>query len=252
MSSNTTSFSRCESRRLEDDFRTLIATGFEFPEVKLPFHLEPKLDSQEFKFSDTTGVTGASIPTDVPSEDADNSGSARGVLLPGTPELSELEVIPAAGHLGGISGEGAYPVHSFSGDYPDRAQIIEDWRPQINATLSLADDPSTRECSEVRSSLSIKDEASSKPLQVSRIVMSRYDRVEIYRQVWSVTIDRAKEILGIRSLTTVCQSLHIPCPPIGYWQKRAANKQVDPAPPLPPVQISETGRIVDTTNVVFG
>jgi hypothetical protein len=182
-------------RRLEDNFRTLIATGFEFPEVVLPFRLEAELDSQGCKSSDTTEVTGVSSQIDVPSEDADNPVSACGVLHSDSPESSEQELTPAAGRFNGNSGEWAYPVHAFSGDYSDRAQI-EYRLSEADTSPSLADDPLAKEYFEMSSILSKEDEADIKPLQLFGIVMSRFDRVEIYRQVWTVPINRVQEILG--------------------------------------------------------
>jgi hypothetical protein len=88
--------------------------------------------------------------------------------------------------------------------------------------------------------------SSRKPIQVSRLLMSRYDRQRIYQSVWSMPRDQAGRALGINAnIWNVCKGLHIPCPPHGYWQKVAANKPVNPPPQLPPVQIAETGRWVD-------
>ncbi len=117
-------------------------------------------------------------------------------------------------------------------------------QPQFQ-TASEEDSSLIGQSPEYGSGSSMTDETCYMPLQVSRILMKRYDRSEIYRLVWSVPMKRAQEILGLAELRNICDRLHIPHPPAGYWQKRAVNKYVDAAPPLPSVQISETGQIVD-------
>jgi hypothetical protein len=87
---------------------------------------------------------------------------------------------------------------------------------------------------------------SNPPFEVSRILMKRYDRQQIYRLVWSVGTGQAGRQLGMgENIWAVCKALHIPCPPRGFRQKLNALKPVDPAPPLPPVRITETGAVFD-------
>ena len=76
-------------------------------------------------------------------------------------------------------------------------------------------------------------------LTVSRLLMSRYDRQDLYERVWSVPMVKLQKELGISgcALSERCERLHIPVPGPGYWQKKRANKPVEPRPPLPVVQI---------------
>ena len=94
--------------------------------------------------------------------------------------------------------------------------------------------------------------SSTPPLQVSRILMNRHDRVRIYQLVWSMPMDKAGRMLGIgQSIWRVCEELYIPHPEKGYWQKKVSNKPVAPPPPLLPVQVRETGKIVEGADNPF-
>jgi hypothetical protein len=74
-----------------------------------------------------------------------------------------------------------------------------------------------------------------KPLPVSRILMVRYDREELYEKVWRMPVRLAAREYGVSDVAIgkVCRKLHIPVPGRGYWAKRAANRPVEPRPPLP-------------------
>src|SRR5260370_6938364 len=75
--------------------------------------------------------------------------------------------------------------------------------------------------------------------------MGRNDRAQIYNMSWSLTAEVAAKSLGlsISCLRALCRDLHIPTPPLGYWNRVRAGKPIDPPPPLPPVRIAETGMI---------
>jgi hypothetical protein len=65
-------------------------------------------------------------------------------------------------------------------------------------------------------------------------LMSRYDRAELYEQVWSQPVQDAAKSYGISGvrLGKVCRKLHVPVPPRGYWA-RLRNGYPVRKPPLP-------------------
>lgn len=77
------------------------------------------------------------------------------------------------------------------------------------------------------------------PVSVSRILLSRYDRRDLYERVWTVpSVKLAREFgIGDSALRNRLKRLCIPVPGPGYWQKKSANKPVEPRPPLPEVQV---------------
>jgi hypothetical protein len=77
--------------------------------------------------------------------------------------------------------------------------------------------------------------------------MARYDRVQIYDLVWAIGGSWAAKTLGIdpHTMSRLCKDLHVPVPTSAYWAKLKAGKPVDAPAPLPPVQIAESGKIVD-------
>jgi hypothetical protein len=46
-------------------------------------------------------------------------------------------------------------------------------------------------------------------------------------------------------MSRLCKDIHVPVPTGAYWAKLKAGKPVDAPAPLPPVQIAESGKIVD-------
>jgi len=74
-----------------------------------------------------------------------------------------------------------------------------------------------------------------KPLPVSPILMARYSREQLYEKVWRMPVRLAAREYGVSDVAIgkVCRKLHIPVPGRGYWAKRAANRPVEPRPPLP-------------------
>ena len=64
---------------------------------------------------------------------------------------------------------------------------------------------------------------------------SRYNREEIYREIWSEPIQRVAKRYGLSDvgLAKVCRKLLIPRPGRGYWAKKAAGVTLPRQPPLP-------------------
>ena len=65
--------------------------------------------------------------------------------------------------------------------------------------------------------------------------MARYNREELYEKVWRMPVRLAAREYGVSDVAIgkVCRKLYIPVPGRGYWAKRAANRPVEPRPPLP-------------------
>jgi hypothetical protein len=64
------------------------------------------------------------------------------------------------------------------------------------------------------------DENSKQPVVLTRD--------ELYNQVWSAPMSRLATQYGITGtgLAKICARLNVPCPPRGYWNKKAAGKKV--------------------------
>jgi len=75
---------------------------------------------------------------------------------------------------------------------------------------------------------------------VSFTLMSRYNREELYSEVWSQPVHKlAKQYkLSDVGLAKVCRKLFIPLPGLGYWNKKSAGKAVPEQPSLPDVETS--------------
>jgi len=82
----------------------------------------------------------------------------------------------------------------------------------------------------------IKSEISDKPLTVSALLFSRYDREELYRKAWQKPLQELAKEYGVsRDLIAFhCRQLYIPIPGALYWQREARLEEKD-WPPLPPV-----------------
>ena len=63
---------------------------------------------------------------------------------------------------------------------------------------------------------------------------SRYNREEIYREIWSEPIQHVAKRYKLSDvgLAKVCRKLNIPRPGRGYWAKKAAGKVLPTRPPL--------------------
>jgi hypothetical protein len=74
-----------------------------------------------------------------------------------------------------------------------------------------------------------------KSQQVSPFLMARYDREKLYEKVWTMPVRLAAREYGVSdvAIAKTCRKLNIPVPGRGYWAKRAANRPVEPRPPLP-------------------
>ena len=82
----------------------------------------------------------------------------------------------------------------------------------------------------------IKGEVPGSVLKVSALLLSRYDREELYRKAWQKPMGElakeygvSKDIIGLH-----CRQLHIPIPGALYWQREARLEEKD-WPPLPQV-----------------
>ena len=68
-----------------------------------------------------------------------------------------------------------------------------------------------------------------------RQLASRYNRVQIYEEIWAEPIQHVARRYNISDvgLAKVCKKLNIPRPGLGYWAKKAAGKPIPKRPPLP-------------------
>ena len=224
-------------RRLEDDFRTLIASGFEFPDVEFPLKSTPAVGDAGVSADERSR-------TDVNSEDSARPSPASGPTHPQTAKAAQSGSSPLVGDGAEVSAHVARSPSPTVADVSGLARLTNDRDPK-GESLS----PPSNEQSEQKIETCLKPTAPNAvcgpSLQISRLLASRYDRAKIYRIVWSMPGYRAGQILGIKDISHVCDRHHIPYPPKQYWQELAANKPVDPAPPLLPVQVAETGRIIE-------
>ncbi len=60
------------------------------------------------------------------------------------------------------------------------------------------------------------------PFVVSRRLLARFNREELYEKVWMMPMRRVAEEYGLSSssIAETCKSLHIPSPGQGYWYKK--------------------------------
>jgi len=74
-------------------------------------------------------------------------------------------------------------------------------------------------------------------LVVSRELLSRYNREELYEKVWSRPMRILAMEYGISDvgLAKVCRKLGVPVPGRGYWAKKAAGGIVPKRPSLMPI-----------------
>lgn len=77
-------------------------------------------------------------------------------------------------------------------------------------------------------------------LVVPRGLVERYNREQLYEDVWSypMTVLAKKYGVSDRAIGKACRKLHVPVPTMGHWNKIAANKPGDDKPPLPKVGIA--------------
>lgn len=75
-------------------------------------------------------------------------------------------------------------------------------------------------------------------LSVSRELLSRYNREELYRKAWAIPMRKLAKEYGVSdvALAKTCRKLLVPVPGRGYWAKKAAGRSPGIQPKLPPVQ----------------
>lgn len=73
---------------------------------------------------------------------------------------------------------------------------------------------------------------------LSQHVLARYDREQLYNEVWSDPSEKVAARYRVSGvfLGRVCRQLKIPKPPRGYWAKRAAGGRVPALPKLGPLE----------------
>jgi hypothetical protein len=79
------------------------------------------------------------------------------------------------------------------------------------------------------------EQARIEAMQPARLLLSRYNREQLYDEVWSEPVLTVARKYGLSDvgLAKVCKNLSIPSPGLGYWAKKAAGKYVGTRPPLP-------------------
>jgi hypothetical protein len=70
-----------------------------------------------------------------------------------------------------------------------------------------------------------------------RNLASRYDRQNIYDEIWSEPIQHVAKRYGMSDVgfAKICKKLNIPRPRLGYWAKKAAGKPIPKQPALPEI-----------------
>jgi hypothetical protein len=175
-------------RRLEDDFRTLIASGFEFPDVVLTLLTE---------FSDQEGDTGPKPTKRLSPSDSKHP------LVQSDASSDRGDGVPASGGAGGTFAGRTYESGS-----------------------AFAADSTEAEPREVNAVSADGETVGDAIPEVSRVLMARYDRVRIYDLVWAIGGSRAAKTLGIdpHSMSRLCKDIHVPVPTGAYWAKLKAGK----------------------------
>lgn len=79
-----------------------------------------------------------------------------------------------------------------------------------------------------------RGKATSSP-QISRHLLARYDREQLYRQVWDQPMQKLAKEYGVSdvALSNTCRKLLVPVPGRGFWAKKAAGVPLVRKPPLP-------------------
>jgi len=73
---------------------------------------------------------------------------------------------------------------------------------------------------------------------ISRNLLKRYNREDIYGRVWRKPIWQVAKDLGHteHALCNACIKLYIPTPPRGYWGLKPSNRESIERPPLPSIE----------------
>jgi hypothetical protein len=116
--------------------------------------------------------------------------------------------------------------------YAECTSIINNNMPVQSGTCSPTRPVRARGCPAALRRRSAADNPSKEPLSVPERSMARYDRGQLYEDVWSMPLWKAAQKHGLdeSTLRLVCRRLHIPAPGLGYWSKSAAVRTAEPKP----------------------
>lgn len=73
--------------------------------------------------------------------------------------------------------------------------------------------------------------------RISRQLLARYDREQLYRQVWEQPMQKLAKEYGVSdvALSKTCRKLLVPVPGRGFWAKKDAGVSLPKRPRLPPL-----------------
>jgi hypothetical protein len=73
---------------------------------------------------------------------------------------------------------------------------------------------------------------------VSRDLLAKYSREELYQKVWDRPVQKVAKEFGMSDvgLAKVCRKLFVPLPGRGYWARKVAGKKTRDKPALLPIQ----------------
>lgn len=76
------------------------------------------------------------------------------------------------------------------------------------------------------------------PQRISRQLLARYDREQLYRQVWEQPMQKLAKEYGISdvALSKTCRKLLVPVPGRGFWAKKDAGVPLPKRPKLPALE----------------
>lgn len=246
-------------RRLEDDFRTLLATGFEFPVVNWP--------PNDAQLPASSITIHPSVAGETPEGDR---------LDLRNPNPGPTQRGPERGRRRSPKSESGASWESVCKMTSQRPEAGQDQRPEQPQRLRrnracgpvigfpngdsgqpksprfciVSSHPSvftTSDCEVVSSESTAPtvshgslDPTPATQLSVLRSLNERYNRVKLYDEVWTLPLRTLSRRYGVSdvALHKTCNKLHVPLPPAGYWAKLAAGKPVELRPPLPPVRVA--------------
>ena len=170
--------------------------------------------------------------------------------LPGNPEQVHLAIgiQPGGGPIAHDPGRGSCPTGASSCDLPAENLLKRaPWERvgpngPLNYPLTAFNDSrlvSRREAIGISDPKERRVSSAHEPIHVSALLAERYDREELYRQVWNMPLEKLGKLYGKNDsfMGGLCRRLGIPLPGVGYWNKRNAGKPVETPPPLPPALI---------------
>src|SRR5260370_4218840 len=70
---------------------------------------------------------------------------------------------------------------------------------------------------------------------ISKHMLKKYDRQDLYDKVWKMPFWRAAVAFSVKesSLSVACINRHIPTPPRGYWSRNEESRRLVARPQLP-------------------